>query len=132
MADHNQAGLNGTSSDFLKVLLALEAKTMRDLHVASIAKVVDATTEPYTCQLIPTFKDEKEKNIFAYCLEGITLENNDWVLILFTDRNFIRNLKQARLNQNISNIESQSELHSQTYGIIIGKIKHTTSDDPEV
>lgn len=128
MADERQAGIQGfASSDFIKVLLKLEEKTMKDLHVASVGKVVDAN-EPYICQLIPTFNNEKEKNVQCYCLEGITPEVDDWVLILFTDRNFIRNLKQARNNQSISQIESQSELHSQSYGIIIGKIKHSTSE----
>lgn len=127
MADPNFTGLQGNSSDFLKVLLKLYEKVMKELHVASVAKVIDNNGDIYGCQLIPTFNNEPEKVVQAYCLENVEPSVDDWVLIVFTDRNFIKNLKQAKNNQNISAIESQSELHSQTYGIIIGKIKHDST-----
>ena len=117
------AGPQGNSSDFLKVLLALEAKTMRDTHVATIAKIVELGTTTHRCVVIPTLKDESEKFIYAYYLEDITLNVDDVVLILFTDRNFTQNLRQIDYNQKLSLLDSQSELHSQSYGIIIGKLR---------
>lgn len=117
-------GPQGNSSDFLKVLLAVKDKAMRDTHVATIAKVIELGDMTHRCSIIPTLKDESEKFVQAYYLEGLELDVDDIVLILFTDRNFTQNLRQLHYNQKLSPLEGQSELHSQSYGIIIGKVHY--------
>lgn len=125
MARHFE-GINGVSSDFLKVLLQLKTITKKETHVATLAIVSDTSKSGeglYTCQIIPTLNDENDKMISVYCVEGLTLQENDVVLILFLDNNFVQNLKQIRRGQKISKLQSQSETHSESYGIIINKVQ---------
>lgn len=47
------------------------------------------------------------------------LEVNDTVCVVFMDRNFKQNLKQARSNNKLSNLNDEQKYHSDSYGIIV-------------
>lgn len=47
------------------------------------------------------------------------LEVNDIVCVVFMDRNFSQNLKQARSNNKLSNLNDEQKYHSDSYGIVI-------------
>lgn len=113
-------GLNGTSSDFLKVLFALKANIMRDLHVATLGKVIEQTDITFLVKPFPLTTEEDEKVIKCYCLKDLTISVDDIAVVLYIDRDFIQALKQIKLGQEPSRINKSSELHSEKYGIIIG------------
>ena len=114
--------INGNSSDFFKVLLALKANTMRDIHVATLGQVIsyDSTSKVATVKPFPLVQKEAEKLITCYTTKDVA--TNDIVVVLFTDRDFIQNLKQLKAGQQTSSINDISDLHSERYGIIIGTI----------
>ena len=53
-------------------------------------------------------------------IEGLTLHVNDTVVVVFCDTDFRINLKKIKSHMVIS--ETENNLHSMSYGIIIGKI----------
>lgn len=124
MADEKYAGTQIVSSDFLRVLLTLKKNIMRDLKVATlgIVKGVDDVNQQVTVQTFPLIENEMTKNIS--CVNGCpdTLQEKDIVLVLFLDRNFIQNLKQAKKNQARTELKENNDLHSEKYGIVISKI----------
>lgn len=120
MADEKFAGQSMYSSDFLKVLFALKDNIMRDLHVASFAKVTQVNNDG-TClvSLFPLIKDESDKNLQVTNYSSMDINIGDIVLILFLDRNYTQNFKQVKLNQNLTPLTDNKNLHSQKYGVII-------------
>ena len=113
-------GLQGNSSDFLKVLLTLKANIMRDLHVATIGKVIEQYDTTFSVKPYPLTNDESEKVVKCYYLRDLELNVGDIVVVLYMDRDYIQAFKQTQLGQEPSKINKSSELHSEKYGIIIG------------
>jgi hypothetical protein len=129
-------GLQGNSSDFLKVLLALKKNIMRDLHVGTLATVVgiNQTDLTFSVKPFPLLNEESEKAISCISLQNLVSElaEGDVVLVNFLDRDFIQALKQIKLGQKPSAISKSSETHSESYGIIIGivySMSQNNSDD---
>lgn len=109
-------------NDLLTVLLTVKSNILRDLKVASLGVVKEIEDNNYIVKLFPLLQNENEKTILCFKLKDITIVKNDVVLILFTDRNFIQNLKQIKLNQTLTKLTENYDLHSHNYGIIIGKL----------
>lgn len=109
-------------NDLLTVLLTVKSNILRDLKVASLGVVKEIEDNNYVVKLFPLLQNENEKTILCFKLKDITIVKNDVVLILFTDRNFIQNLKQIKLNQTLTKLTENYDLHSHNYGIIIGKL----------
>jgi len=113
---------NVVTSDFLRVLLTLKQNIFRDLHVATVGIVTSSTlleegVTTYTCNEMCNSKMQ----IDCYALEGLTLTQNDVVLILFVDNDFRQNYKRLKLGQQTIDMETKN-LHAMSYGIIIGKL----------
>lgn len=118
----NYQGQSQNSGDFLKVLLALKANIMRDLKVASLAQIKSIKDDIYTVMTFPQLEKEADKNIECVSLENLSLHEQDVVLIVYTDRNFLQNLKQVKLRQKLTPLKSDIELHSDKFGVIVGRI----------
>ena len=115
-------GNETTSSDFLRVLLALKANVMKDTHVADICKVVSTKSDidslaSYTCTSI----DNSNISFQAYALSNITINIGDYALVLFCDNDFRANYRRAKRGQALQNTDT-GQKHSMSYGIIIGTI----------
>lgn len=54
------------------------------------------------------------------------LEVNDIVCVVFMDRNFTQNLKQARSNNKLSNLSDEQKYHSDSYGVIVSIMNKQT------
>lgn len=112
----NQGNKN-VSSDFLRVLLATKEATLRDCNVADVAQIISIRNDGYhCCKSLSTLSE-----INALKLEDLEVSVNDVVLILYTNREFRVNLRKIKNSQPMIN-NSNSELHSNAYGIIIGKV----------
>lgn len=115
--------LNQNTDDFLEVLLTLKANIFRDLKVATLGIVKEIKDKKFIVNPFPTIIDEnKERNIETFCIDGLQINQNDIVVVLFLDRNFIQNLNQATNNQKLTQLNKNVVLHSENFGIIIGKI----------
>jgi len=119
-----------TAATLLDVLLILKDKIALDIHVATMAYVVehtqkikndDETTNKYgiiRCKPFPLDAKQEEYIIEAYYFteDGDDLQENNIVIILFMDRNFINDLKA------IDNRPRQTNdlmLHTIKYGVIM-------------
>lgn len=106
------------SGDFLRVLLALKDCIMRNCNVADIAKVTRINSNTYDCTAIGN-----SNTIYsAISLQGLDIRQNDAVLILFTNTDFRVNLNKLKNGQALQNQTETTDLHSTSYGVIIGVV----------
>ena len=115
-------GNETTSSDFLRVLLALKANVMKDTHVADVCKVTSTKSDmdgltSYMCTSI----DNSNISFQTYALSNIAINIGDYVLVLFCDDDFRANYRRAKRGQALQNTDT-TQKHSMSYGIIIGTI----------
>lgn len=122
MIDERFAGRTTEEVDLLKVLLALKSNIMRDLHVATFGIVKTINNNEYYVKPLPTIKGADAKNLVCVNAYNGELQLEDIVLILFTDRNSIQALKQAKNKQQITELTNDEDLHSEKYGVIISKV----------
>lgn len=111
---------NPTDEDLMALVNALIDNIMRNLHVATLAKVVDSAN--LLVQPFPTQNEESEKQVKCVKADGLTLTNGDIVLVIYTDRDFRQNLNQIKNRSQISKVLTK-EYHSEKFGIIINKIE---------
>lgn len=111
----NKGNKNATS-DFMRVLLATKEASLRDCNVADVVKVVSISGDDYHCKSLTTLND-----IQALKLEDLEILQNDVVVVLYTTRDFRNNLRKIKRNQELVD-NTNTELHSCAYGIIIGKL----------
>lgn len=118
MANEKFTGPSSVTTDLLRVLLTLKENIFKDLKVATLAKVNSFDEENHSCVVtpFPLFEDEQQKTIS--CLNFLSVNTDDVVLILFLDRNFIQNLKQYLSQQQLSYLKDKT-LHSEKFGIVI-------------
>lgn len=111
------------SGDFLKILFAVKDNIMRDIKVASFARVksYNSKTNEYIVEPFPQLQNEN-KVISCVSISNKIVEKNNLVLILFLDRNFLQNLKQYNLKTNLTYLQNLSDLHSEKYGVIISNL----------
>lgn len=114
------------ASSLTDVLLILQEKIKIDIHVATLAYVEEIYSE-YTsdskfgiinCKPFP-LKDKQEEYIiqaYYFTEKGNELTKGQIICILFTDLNFINNLKSI---QNIPKSTQDTNIHSLKYGVIL-------------
>lgn len=113
---------NTTSSDFLRVLLALKENIMRDLNVADVCEVMlKNSDDSWQCRSITD-----NASIIAYPFQNLKLEVGDYVAVLFTNIDFRSNLVRIKSGKTSQNVDSD-ERHSKTNAIVLGII-YTTRD----
>ena len=112
------SGNKNVSSDFLRVLLALKSNVMKDLNVAELAIVNQIKNDTYYCSLI------NSSNITLNCikLKNLQVQENDIVLVIFTNTDFRQNLKRIKSNQKTIDNVTNENLHNKSYAIIVGII----------
>ena len=118
-----ETGNNTYSSDFLRVLLTLKDNVMRDTNVAEICRITQVNdTNDYVC--VPLSNNQTK----LYCckLENLNVQENDVVLVVFTNTDNRLNLKRLENNLEVQNITNKT-LHSSEYGIIIGIVLSNAS-----
>lgn len=113
------------ADSLLDVLLILREKIMLDTHVATLAYVEDVILERTNenkygiikCKPFPLLEEQEPYSIQAYYFkEDNTFEIGDIILVVFTDLNFIGNLKTVDTKPR----ETQDVIyHSTKYGIVI-------------
>ena len=112
------------ATSLLDVLLILKEKTMLDTHVATLAylenniSTFDGKSGIWICRPFPLDQGQEEYQIQAYYFsaDGDKFEKGKMVVILFTDRNFINDLKSVT---NIPKETNDLTLHSLKFGVII-------------
>lgn len=112
-----ETGNQNTSSDFLRVLMALKKNTMKDLNVAEVCKVTRIENEQYVVEPI----NNTGQKWYCAKLQNLQIEVNNIVLVLFTNTDFRLNLKRIKNNQ-ITQNTNDKDLHTTNNGVIIGII----------
>lgn len=117
-------GNDGGQDDLLAVFQQFKKHLMKEIRVASIAKVKQPVTEDgtVTVQTYPMLEDESEKNVECKVVQGLDITTNDIVVVLYLDRNFIAALKKLKLKQVPSKLQENIKLHYDQYGIVIAKL----------
>lgn len=111
-----------SENDILELSYAIINNVMRNLHVASIGIVTKINEEKINVKLIPTNEGENEKEVIAYNYVGLTLEENDKVLLIYTDNDFRENIEALKNNKTKLNKNTNMEKHIEKFGIIINKL----------
>ena len=114
----------GEAKTLLDVLLILKDKTMLDTHVATLAylkenyQAFDGKYGIWTCNPFPLDQGQPEYVIQSYyfSVDGDNFKPGSMVLIVFTDRNFINDLKSV---SNTPKEARDNDLHSIKFGIIV-------------
>lgn len=120
---NNYTGNKNASSDFLRVLIALKKNTMFDTHVADVCRVSQINDDTYVCTSITD-----GSMISAIPVQGMTLNLQDIVLVIFTDLDFRANLKLLKQNQVVTPLDSPETYHSKAFGIITNIIYSGVKD----
>ena len=118
--DNRNKGVSVEENDLTALVLALKYNINRDLNVATLAKVVDVNKN--VCEPFPLIENEEKKNIYCLKIKNLELNVGDIVIILFCDRNFIQSYNQIINNQLPTKLKENTNLHSDKYGVIIGKL----------
>ena len=122
--------------DFVQVLLALENKTMRELHVAdlAVAKSIQKSNEADQVVSVvpfPIAENKEEAAISAACLdEGIynaiaaSLDASKGYgaaicLVIYMNYNSLANFKQIKKSGKLEVYNSSDTMHSANNGIIV-------------
>lgn len=108
-------GNKNATGDFRRVAQSIESKSQRNMHCVEVAQITSITGSEYQCKTL-----SQQHYFVAMALEGLTLHVNDTVVVVFCDTDFRINLKKIKSHMVIS--ETENNLHSMSYGIIIGKI----------
>lgn len=105
------------TSDFLRVLFALKANVMRDTNNVDVCQLTKQSTDG---RWLATSITDRTIMTLDY-LSGLSLKTDDFVVVIFSDRDYRTNL--IRMNRGLKPIyQDEQTLHSKSYGIIIGKL----------
>ena len=107
---------NTVSSDFLRVLLTLKANIMKDSNNVDVCQITKKIDGEYLGTSLTT-----QSILTLDCIEGITINVNDYAVVIFADRDYRTNLSRMRRGL-IPIYQDNQTLHSRSYGIIIGKL----------
>ena len=104
-------GNDTQNPDLAKVLLAVKENTMKSIHVATMAVIKSVENDIINVEPFPIVDGSNTKQIECISLSnGITYTRGDIVLVLYTDLNGVRNLKQNKAGQKMTSIKKQMEL----------------------
>ena len=116
----DNTGNNSTTSGVLNTYIALKDNIMRTLKVCEVCRVISETsTNYYKIQIL----NKPDTYVEAYTGIG-TLNENDIVIVIFTNYDTRKNLERAlagEYEQLVAIPESETK-HSIDFGIIINKI----------
>ena len=116
-------GNDTQNPDLAKVLLAVKENTMKSIHVATMAVIKSVENDIINVEPFPIVDGSNTKQIECISLSnGIAYTRGDIVLVLYTDLNGVRNLKQNKAGQKMTSINKKEIPHQETNGIIIGLI----------
>ena len=126
--DSNVAGGNiFREDDLLAVLLALQDKTNRELHVATlgIATAVNEADNTVTVMSFPKAEGKDEAVLTALCIKHSQFEeiknnlnNKPIVLAIMTDRFSLANFKNIKSTKRVNAVNDNNALHSYTNAVI--------------
>lgn len=129
--NNSYAGVNNDKQGgLLEALLALKLNINRDLNVATLAEVVevDTSNNVATVRPFPLLDNENEKSIDVigslyydgkdYHSITSLLELKDVVLVVFLNRNTNTALRQTKNKQKRTTLTSNTDLHSDKFGVI--------------
>ena len=125
MYDEKFKGLQSevpSNGDIIELCQSIINNVMRNLHVASLAIVEQVNSDgSYIIRPFPIKEGETFKKITSIKVDGLSIDVNDVVVVLYMDRDFRQNLAQNQNHQTFTPT-SNGELHQEKYGIIINKI----------
>lgn len=108
------------------VLYELRDNIFRNIHVANIGIIKEIIKgdkiDRYRVEVVPLVKGESSIINECYAINGININKNDLVLIIYTDRINTLSISQYLDGASISRISTLSNLHNYVNAIIIGKI----------
>lgn len=110
-------GNNTDNTSFLDVCLSLKQNIFRTLNVAEVCIVREIKDNKYKCEYI----NNNNSYFECICLQNVTVQINDVVLIVFTNTNFGKSLNAIQNNAEKTNV-SLNVYHELTNGIIVGII----------
>lgn len=124
-----------TQGSIKELVDALKDNIFRYLNVATFAKVKSINLEEGTCKVepFPLIKGEYSKSITCFTTLIPTLKDNevkfedinnylsvnDVVLVLFVNRDSLTAFKQAKKEISISTLLENTNLHSDSFGVVI-------------
>lgn len=115
--------------EFQDIMLQINKKGAYDLNVASFGIIRDINENAKTAKVefFPLTKKENRK--FMTCVCPMASEVNDLVFVVFADRNFWQNFKQYFSNQQLSSLNNNELLHSDSYGVIVRNLCQSETTD---
>lgn len=117
MATKKYTGNQFSHSDLIRVLLQLKTITISSIKVAEVCKVVNINNNEIRCLTINT-----NETIYCNKLQDLVLQKNDIVLVIFTDTDFRQNLEKIKKEATTQIIDSKTNLHQISFGIVVGLI----------
>ena len=114
MSDGNNTGKH----TLLDVLLTLKNDILQNTNVAEVCKVTSINSEYINVELI----NDNTTKLICVSLQNLNLSVNDIVLVVFTNTDYRINLLKIKSQSTTQNITQSTNLHSKSYGIIVGII----------
>lgn len=111
-------GNQNVSSDFMRVLLALKANTMRSIPVAELCVVTETSNDLIRATLLTN----SHLSIDATLISGLTVQKDDVVLVVFTKSRFIEQLSKLKVGKPADITAESSDIHSLQNGVIVGLV----------
>ena len=144
-------GTESNQSSELTTLTQLRKYILPLINVGTLATVISIDKEKGTVKVkpFPLLDSENQKNITCHCsmfrdlikvndinsLKGYSdsfeykwknltevLTVDDIVCVVFMDRNFEKNLSQARSGNKLTNLNDETKYHSDSYGIVVSVV----------
>lgn len=112
--------LFNNQTDLAQALYSLKYQILNELKVASIGIVREIQENKIKVELFPYLENEKQQ--FVYTETAVEIKENDIIIVLFMDRNFIQNLSQIKNNNKTTKLKENMDLHSLKYGIIVANL----------
>lgn len=116
-------GSKAASSDTLRLLLAVKESAMKATHVAEVCQVIQVNEDTYVCRELNSFNE-----VLCIALNDLQINENDVVLVLFTDTDYRSNLNRLKANKQLQKIDDRI-LHTRDSGIIIGIVYKESNND---
>lgn len=112
-----------------KVLDALKSNIMKNTHNSSLGIVREISNDTAYVEFIPIIDKNNRTNTLCYNMCPFKLAVNDLVVVIFTDHDFRKNLRQYKNDSTLTQLITQDVLHSIEYGVIITKLDAELPDN---
>lgn len=113
--------------DILQVLLALQGKVNRELHVATLCVITDKVSDnAYRCYALPKSKGKDAMTFNAICIrkhdrdliDAAIAESHVFAIAIITDFDAQANYEHALQTNDASAIDSTSTMHAMNNALI--------------